>query len=114
MRLINIYEVSHITGLNDFTIRKYLEEGHFPVPVQFNEYCSSILWADEEIQLWIYNVLTKRDYEIRDLERDNKQITAPRYQNESWEHLHHFISNDSEPLNSPNEEHLPKQVKIIC
>jgi predicted DNA-binding transcriptional regulator AlpA len=85
-----MYEVAHITGLQLNIIHQYINEGHFPVPVSFGETTSEWLWVDTEIQIWIADIISERDYEMNEhlVNGDKETSIIPTYKKMEWEYIH--------------------------
>lgn len=89
MRLIKIGEVKHITGLHVSTINQYMSEGHFPTPVSFGGSSSSWLWLSTEIQIWIAEIFSERDFEVNEhlLNGEQGDELIPMYKKVKWEYI---------------------------
>lgn len=90
MRLIKIGEVEHITGLHTSTIHQYISEGHFPAPVSFGICSSTWLFIDTEIQIWIAEIISERDYEMNEhlVSGEKGASLIPMYKKVEWEYIH--------------------------
>ena len=82
MRLINIEEVMHVTNLNIESVIDYIYEGHFPIPISFdntkNVYMYS--WVDSEINDWVGSVIALRNSYLENEKIEQKGFNIPEYQ----------------------------------
>lgn len=60
MRILRLRDVMEKTGLARSTVYKYIEAGTFPKPIDLGG--RSVGWVDEEINDWILEKISQRDF----------------------------------------------------
>jgi len=82
MRLINIEEVMHVTNLNIESVIDFIYEGHFPIPISFDNTKNVYLysWVESEIHGWVASVIAERNLYLENERTEQKGFEIPKYQ----------------------------------